>query len=70
MEYEKEKKIRSRLKESIRVYGEMGKEIENMTEYEPKEYHLYVIAILIDIISSLFNHIIIPCIKREYLEHS
>jgi len=35
----------------------MGKEIENMTKYEPKEYHLYIMAILIDIISSLFNHI-------------
>lgn len=55
-EYEKGK-TRSRLKESLGVYSEMGKEIENMTEFEPKEYHLYVIAILIDIISSLFNHI-------------
>jgi len=62
-EYEKGK-TRSRLKESLRVYGEMGKEIENMTKYEPKEYHLYIIAILIDIISSLFNHRI-PCIKEN-----
>jgi hypothetical protein len=33
-------KTGSRLKEAIRIYREMGKEIEQMTEKEPKEYHL------------------------------
>jgi hypothetical protein len=56
--WESEKgKTGSRLKEAVRIYREMGKEIEKMTEKEPNEYHLYVIAILIDIISSLRNHI-------------
>lgn len=50
-------KTGSRLKEAVKIYRKMGEEIELMTEKEPKEYHLYVIAILIDIISSLFNHI-------------
>ena len=50
-------KTGSRLKESIQIYRKMGEEIEMMTEKEPKEYHLYVIALLIDIISSLLNHI-------------
>ena len=34
-----------RLKESIQIYRQMGEEIENMTQKEPKEYHLYLIAI-------------------------
>ena len=46
-----------RLKESIEIYRQMGEEIEKMTQKEPKEYHLYIIAILIDIISSFTNHI-------------
>ncbi|MEN6591930.1 MAG: hypothetical protein ABFC12_01650 [Methanobacterium sp.] len=49
-------KAGSRLKEAVRIYRLMGKEIEQMTENQPKEYHLYVIAILIDIMSSLLNH--------------
>ena len=31
--------------------------MENRTIPESKEYHWYIIAITIDIISSLFNHI-------------
>ncbi|MGZ7117828.1 MAG: hypothetical protein ACXVHS_10345 [Methanobacterium sp.] len=50
-------KAGARLKESIEIYRQMGEEIEKMTEKEPKEYHLYVIALLIDIVSSLLNHI-------------
>lgn len=50
-------KTGSRLKEAIEIYRQMGEEIEKMTEKKPKEYHLYVIAMLIDIISSLLNHI-------------
>ncbi len=50
-------KAGSRLKEAARVYRLMGKEIEQMTELEPKEYHIYVIAMLIDIMSALLNHI-------------
>ncbi|HEY0196007.1 MAG TPA: hypothetical protein VGC02_00390 [Methanobacterium sp.] len=50
-------KAGSRLKEAVRIYSLMGKEIEQMTEHQPKEYHLYVIALLIDIISALLNHI-------------
>lgn len=48
-----------RLKEAVRIYRLMGEEIEQMTEHQPREYHLYVIAILIDIMSSLLNHIAI-----------
>ena len=50
-------KTRSRLIEALNIYREMGKEMQNMTEDEPKEYHWYILAILMDIISSLFNHI-------------
>ena len=50
-------KTGARLKKVVKIYRKMGEEIEMMTEKEPKEYHLYVIAILIDMISSLFNHI-------------
>lgn len=50
-------KTGSRLKEAVKVYGLMGKEIEQMTEHQPREYHLYVITILIDILSALLNHI-------------
>ena len=31
--------------------------MENMTTLESKEYHWYIIALTMDIISSLFNHI-------------
>ena len=55
-EYEKGK-TRSRLKEALNTLREMGKEIENRTTQESKEYHWYLIAITMDIISSLFNHI-------------
>jgi hypothetical protein len=55
-EYEKGKTA-SRLIEAVKIYRKMGEEIETMTHQEPKEYHLYVITILIDIISSLINHI-------------
>lgn len=55
-EYEKGK-TGSRLVNAINVYREMGVEIEQLTEKEPNEYHLYVIAILIDIVSSLINHL-------------
>lgn len=55
-EYEKGK-TRSRLKEALNTLREMGKEIENMTDQEPKEYHWYIIALTMDIVSSLFNHI-------------
>ncbi len=58
-EYEKNKTA-SRLLAAISVYREIGKEVEKMTEKEPKEYHLYIIFLLIDIISSLFNHINLP----------
>lgn len=50
-------KAGSRLKEAVKIYNLMGKEIEKMTEHQPKEYHLYVIALLIDIMSALLNHI-------------
>lgn len=52
-----EGKTGSRLEKTIQIYRQMGEEIEMMTEKEPKEYHLYLIAILTDIISSLVNHI-------------
>ena len=55
-EYEKGK-TRTRLNEAINTLREMGKEMENMTSQESKEYHWYIIAITMDIISSLFNHI-------------
>ncbi len=55
-EYEKGK-TRSRLKEALNTLRKMGKEMENMTTQESKEYHWYIIAITMDIISSLFNHI-------------
>ena len=55
-EFEKGK-AGSRLENSIIVYRKMSEEIEQMTVNEPREYHFYVIAILIDIISSLFDHI-------------
>ncbi len=55
-EYEKGK-TRSRLNEALNTLSEMGKEMENMTVQESKEYHWYIIAITMDIISSLFNHI-------------
>lgn len=55
-EYEKGK-TRSRLKEALNTLREMGKEMENMTTLESKEYHWYIIALTMDIISSLFNHI-------------
>ncbi len=48
-EFEKDK-AGSRLENSIIVYRKMSEEIEQMTVNEPREYHLYVIAILIDII--------------------
>ena len=35
----------------------MGREIEQMTEKEPHEYHFYVIALLTDVLSSSFNHL-------------
>jgi len=35
----------------------MGEEIEQITENQPRDYCLYVIVILIDITSSLLNHI-------------
>lgn len=63
-EYEKGKTA-SRLLAAISVYREMGKEVEKMTEKEPKEYHLYIIIMLIDIISSLFNHINLPIDLHE-----
>ena len=50
-------KTGSRLKEALQTYRKMGEEIEKMDEKEPKEYHLYLIALLIDVISSLLNHI-------------
>lgn len=52
-----EGKAGSRLKKALKVYREIGKEISQMTEREPQEYHFYVIAILIDMLSSSFNHI-------------
>ncbi len=55
-EYEKGK-TRSRLEKALNTLREMGKEMENMTDQEPKEYHWYIIALVIDIVSSLFNHI-------------
>lgn len=56
MELEKGK-AGSRLKEAVRIYGLMGEEIEQITENQPRDYCLYVIVILIDITSSLLNHI-------------
>ncbi|WP_414469207.1 hypothetical protein [Methanobacterium sp. ACI-7] len=50
-------KIGSRLKNAVQIYRQMGVEIEMKTEQEPKDYHLYVIALLMDIISSLLNHV-------------
>jgi len=41
----------------VRIYGLMGEEIEQITENQPRDYCLYVIVILIDITSSLLNHI-------------
>lgn len=55
-EYEKGK-TRSRLKEALNTLRKMGKEMENMTDQEPKEYHWYIIALTMDIVSSLFNHV-------------
>ena len=56
--YEYEKcKTRSRLEKALNTLREMGKEMANMTDQEPKEYHWYIIALIIDIVSSLFNHI-------------
>ena len=49
-------KAGSRLIEAIHIYREIGKEIEQMKE-ESTEYQIYIIAILIDIVSSLINHI-------------
>ena len=63
-EYEKGK-TRSRLKEALNTLREMGKEMENMTTPEPKEYHGYIIAVTMDIISSSFNHI-----EIYFAEHS
>ncbi|MGB9979605.1 hypothetical protein [Methanobacterium sp.] len=56
--YEHEKgKTRWRLKESLNMLREMGKEMENIPDQEPNDYHWYIIAINMDIVSSLFNHI-------------
>jgi hypothetical protein len=55
-EYEKGK-TRPRLKEALNTLREMGKEMENRTNQESKEYYGYIIAMTVDIISSLFNHI-------------
>ncbi|MEN6292798.1 MAG: hypothetical protein ABFD07_12385, partial [Methanobacterium sp.] len=55
-EYEKGK-TRTRLYGALNTLREMGKEMEKMTSQESKEYHWYIIAITMDIISSLFNHI-------------
>jgi len=55
-EYEKGK-TRSRLKEALNILREMGKEMEKIITQEPKEYHWYIIAMIMDITSSLFNHI-------------
>ena len=55
-EFEKGKTA-SRLIGAVKIYRKMGEEVETMTNQDPKEYHLYIITILIDIISSLINHI-------------
>ena len=55
-EYDKGKTA-SRLTEAVKIYRKMGEEISTMTTLEPKDYHLYVITVLIEIISSLINHI-------------
>ena len=63
-EYEKGK-TKSRLKEALNVLREMGKEIESRTTSESKEYHWYIIAITMDIISSFFNHIEIYLVEHS-----
>lgn len=55
-EYEKGK-TKSRITEAINVYRAMGKEMENMKGSEPNEYHWYIIAMLMEIISSLLDHV-------------
>ena len=55
-EYEKGK-TGWRLKEALNTLRQMGKEMENMGDQEPNEYHWYIIALIMDIVSSLFNHI-------------
>ena len=58
-------KTGARLKEAVEIYRKMGEKMEQMDEKEPKEYHLYLIAILIDIISGLLNHIQIHMVERH-----
>lgn len=64
-EYEKGK-TRSRLEEAIKTLHEMGNEIENMTAQESKDYHWYIVGVLIAIISALFIHMQIHMDKQAH----
>jgi hypothetical protein len=46
-----------RLKRTNKVIWKMGKEIEMMKTSEPRDYHWYIIGVLIMNLISLFNHI-------------
>lgn len=52
----REGKAGCRLKETIKIHRGTGEEV-GMDEKDPNEYHLYLIIMLIDMISSLLKHI-------------
>lgn len=58
-------KTGARLKEAIRISRKMGEEIEQMDEKEAKQYYFYIITILIDVISSLINHIQVHMVETH-----
>jgi hypothetical protein len=50
-------KTKIRLASAISKLREIGKEMENTEIYEPDDYHWNIVGMLIQIISSLFDHI-------------
>ena len=52
-----EGRVKSRLGIAINDIRLMGKVMEEMKKYEPNDYRWYIIAMLIQIIASLFDHL-------------
>ena len=52
-----EGRVKSRLGIAIKDIRLMGKVMEEMKKYEPNDYHWYIVAMLIQIIASLFDHL-------------
>ncbi len=54
---EKVNEINSRLKVAVKVVNKMGNEIKSLENYEPEDYHWYVVGTLAVVLMGLFDYI-------------